>query len=193
MNYLAHIFLSGLNSQLQVGNFIGDFVKGSQFNEYPVQIRKGILLHRKIDSFTDNHQVVRETVALLRPSFGRYSAIIVDMYFDYFLALDFHIYSPDKSLMRFSLQFYFSVLIRYRHLPKRVKGFIFHFVFTNRLTTYSSPQGLESSLEIMARYKVSALEPEKIIAFLLENHDELQQRFHSFFPDTIEFSISSYD
>ena len=187
MNYLAHIFLSGKNSQLQVGNFIGDFVKGSQYNEYPMQIRRGILLHRKIDGFTDNHLVVRETVAFLRPTFGRYSAIIVDMYFDYFLALDFHIYSPDKSLRRFSLQFYFTVLINYRHLPKRVKGFIFHFVFTNRLSKYSKLDGLKASLEIMANYKISALKPDEIIGFLIENHIELEKQFHLFFPDLMEY------
>ena len=187
LNYLAHIFLSGKDSQLQIGNFIGDFVKGNHYDKYPTGIRKGILLHRNIDTFTDTHPVVRETVALLRPSFGRYSAIIVDMYFDYFLALDFHIYSPNKSLKRFSVFFYFAVLMRYRHLPKRVKGFIFHFVLTNRLFNYSSPKGLNESLEIMARHKITALEPEKIMFFLNENHDELQTKFHLFFPDVIEY------
>lgn len=188
MNYLAHIFLSGDDPQVQVGNFIGDFVKGSQLNSYPERIRQGIRLHRKIDSFTDSHEVVRETVAFLRPAFGRYSAIITDMYFDYFLAGDFHVYSPHKSLKCFSLKFYISVLIRYRYLPQRVKGFIFHFVFTGRLTKYAHPEGLRDSLEIMARYKVAALEPERISAFLLENHDELRKRFHLFFPDLIDFA-----
>jgi len=187
LNYLAHIFLSGDDGSLQVGNFIGDFVKGSKLNSYPDRIRDGIRLHRGIDSFTDSHEVVRETVAFLRPDFGRYSAILVDMYFDYFLALDFAVYSPDESLKRFSMRFYFSVLIRYRHLPERVKGFIFHFVFTNRLTTYSTADGLKESLEIMARHKISALEPDKTITFMLENHDELRKRFHLFFPDLVDF------
>ncbi len=187
MNYLAHIFLSGKDSHVQVGNFIGDFVKGSQLNSYPERIRKGIRIHRAIDSFTDSHKVVRETVAFLRPAFGRYSAIVADMYFDYFLALDFQVYSHGKSLKRFSYLFYFSVLIHYRHLPDRVKRFIFHFVLTNRLSKYSTPEGLKDSLEIMASYKIPALEPEKINIFLLENHDELQKRFQLFFPDVIEF------
>jgi len=187
LNYLAHIFLSGKSGRLQVGNFIGDFVKGSRLNSYPDGIRQGIRLHREIDSFTDSHEVVRETVTLLRPTFGRYSAILVDMYFDYFLALDFHVYSPDKSLERFSYHFYASVLVRYHHLPKRVRGFIFHFVFTNRLAAYSTIEGLKESLQIMARHKVTALEPDKTIDFLLQHHDELQKRFHLFFPDVIEF------
>jgi len=187
LNYLAHIFLSNNIASVQVGNFIGDFVKGSQFKDYPNSIRQGIRLHREIDSFTDSHDVVRETVSFLRPTFGRYSAIVADMYFDYFLAADFHIYSPDKSLKRFSRQFYVSVLLRYHYLPKRVKGFIFHFVMTNRLTAYSTTEGLKGSLEIMARHKVSALEPDKIIAFLVENDEELKKRFHLFFPDLMDY------
>jgi acyl carrier protein phosphodiesterase len=187
LNYLAHIFLSGNDARLQVGNFIGDFVKGSKLNNYSNRIRDGIRLHRDIDHFTDSHEVVRDTVTFLRPAFGRYSAIIVDMYFDYFLALDFHVYSPDKSLERFSYHFYASVLVRYHHLPKRVRGFIFHFVFTNRLAAYSTIEGLKESLQIMARHKVTALEPDKTIVFLLQHHDELQKRFHLFFPDVLEF------
>ena len=60
MNYLAHTFLSGDSDQVRIGNFIGDYVKGSDFNFYPEGIKKGIILHRHIDYFTDNHPVVQE-------------------------------------------------------------------------------------------------------------------------------------
>jgi acyl carrier protein phosphodiesterase len=187
LNYLAHIFLSGNDPRLQVGNFIGDFVKGNKFNDYPLRIREGILLHRKIDSFTDSHPIVKETVVLLRPVFGRYSAIIADMYFDYFLAINFTIYHSSKSLKFFAFRFYISVLINYKHLPDRVKGFIFHFVLTNRLFKYSKLNGLKGSLEIMANYKISAINPDETINFLIENHTDLERRFHLFFPDLVKF------
>lgn len=187
LNYLAHIFLSGNDSQLQIGNFIGDFVKGNHYENYPVRIRKGILLHRKIDSFTDSHPVVRETVVFLRPAFGRYSAIILDMYFDYFLAIRFSDYHTGKSLRIFAFHFYLSALLNYNHLPVRVKRFIFHFVISNRLTKYSKLEGLKSSLVIMANYKISALQPEETINFLIENHEVLEKQFHLFFPDLVEY------
>ena len=187
MNYLAHIFLSGTDHQLQIGNFIGDFVKGSHFNNYPNGIRDGIILHRKIDSFTDSHTLVNETVVLLRPTFGRYSAIITDMYFDYFLAVNFRTYSHQKSLYLFSQRFYFFAFLNYRHLPHKVKRFIFHFTGTNRLYKYASLDGLRRSLEIMAAHKISAIDPDKTIAFLLENREELEYKFHQFFPDLIDY------
>ena len=186
MNYLAHIFLSGNDSQLQIGNFIGDFVKGTKLNTYPTRIREGISLHRKIDSFTDSHPVVRETVAILRPTFGRYSGIIADMYFDYFLAINFYSYASNKSLRIFAFRFYVHALINYRHLPERVRGFIFHFITTNRLHRYSTMDGLKKSLTIMANYKISAIKPQETIDFLIDNHTELEKLFHQFFPDLME-------
>ena len=187
LNYLAHILLSGNDPQVKIGNFIGDFVKGSRLNEYPPKIRQGIVLHRKIDEFTDSHPVVRETVNFIRPSFGRYSGVIADMYFDYFLAINFCSYSSE-SLNVFAFRFYFLVIVNYKHLPVRVQGFIFHFISANRLKKYASIDGLKDSLQIMANYKSSAIEPDKTIQFLLENSDEIEKRFHSFFPDLIEFA-----
>jgi len=187
LNYLAHIFLSGNNHQLQIGNFIGDFVKGSNYNAYPAGIREGIILHRKIDSFTDSHEVVKETILLLRPAFGRYSGIIADMYFDYFLAVNFRKYSNQKSLFLFSIRFYFFAILNYHLLPFKVKRFIFHFIYTNRLYKYASLNGLRRSLEIMANHKIPAIHPDKTISFLMVNHDELESKFNQFFPELIEY------
>jgi len=187
LNYLAHIFLSGNNAQMQIGNFIGDFVKGNHYEKYPLHIKRGILLHRKIDSFTDSHQIVKETIVLLRPTFGRYSAIILDMYFDYFLALNFSNYHSKISLNLFSLRFYFYIILHYNHLPPKVKGFIFHFIFTDRLSKYAKLDGLKSSLQIMSDYKIKALDPEKTILFLIQNHADLEKNFHLFFTDLIYY------
>lgn len=186
MNYLAHIFLSGNHGQIQVGNFIGDFVKGNRMKDYPASISKGIILHRKIDEFTDNHPVVRETVAFVKPQFGRYSAIIVDMYFDHFLAINFNRYTS-KSIHLFAFQFYILVLFNYRHLPLKVKTFIFHFVGTHRLFKYASLKGLRNSLQIMKNHKIPAIEPDATIQFLVENNAELETYFQKFFPDLIQF------
>jgi len=188
LNYLAHIFLSGNSQRLQIGNFIGDFVKGSKLKSYPNEIRQGIVLHRLIDEFTDNHEVVKETINFVRPAFGRYSGIIVDMYFDYFLAKNFRKYSPNISLNLFAFKFYLAAILNYNYLPVRVKRFIFHLIFSNRLYKYSTLYGLEESLTIMSNHKVSAIKPDKTIQFLIENHEELEAKFFRFFPKLIEFA-----
>jgi acyl carrier protein phosphodiesterase len=183
LNYLAHIYLSGSSLSVQVGNFIGDFVKGKQMDTYPSKMRQGMVMHRKIDHFTDQHPVVKGLVALLRPEFGRYSAIVADMYFDYFLAKNFKVITGGCSLTLFVYRFYMGALLRYGLLPERVRGFIFHFVGTNRLGKYAHADGLQDSLEIMARYKVSALDPHKIVQYLKANEMALKRYFDDFFPD----------
>lgn len=188
MNYLAHIFLSGDDVQIQIGNFIGDFVKGNQPDNYPERIRKGILMHRRIDHFTDHHRVVKETKALLRPVFGRYSGIITDMYFDYLLAVSFSEYSPDRSLSKLARRFNFHVLLNYYRLPQRVRRFIFHFTSSNRLVRYATIEGLHESLSIMSRYKTAAINPDLSIRFLMENRKELENKFHQFFPELIAYA-----
>lgn len=186
MNYLAHIFLSGGDGRMQVGNFIGDAVKGSSYNAYPQEIRNGILLHRAIDSFTDDHPAVKETVKSLKPNFGRYSAILLDIYFDYLLASRFSEFS-DISLRRFARRFYWSLIRNYRYLPERIKRFMWHFISTNRLNKYARKSGIRQSLEIMVEYKNIRISPTEAIEYLTQHEDELSAVFTPFFRELEEY------
>ena len=105
MNYLAHVYLSGSDKDLIIGNFIADHVKGKAYFDYPATIQKVILLQRKIDDFTDHHPLFKKNVTLLFPQFRHYSRVIVDMFFDHFLAAQWEFYHPDP-LEDFSRQFY---------------------------------------------------------------------------------------
>ena len=94
MNYLAHVYLSEADEALTICNFIADHVKGKANLDYLETIQKGILLHRKIDHFTDQHPLFKKNVNLLFPQFGHYSRVIVDMFFDHFLASQLEFYLP---------------------------------------------------------------------------------------------------
>ncbi|MDL2230616.1 ACP phosphodiesterase [Alistipes sp. OttesenSCG-928-L06] len=186
MNYLAHIFLSGADSRMQLGNFIGDAVKGSAYNDYPPVMRAGILLHRAIDNFTDTHPAVRETIRGLKPHFGRYSAILLDIYFDYLLASEFDRYS-DIPLRRFARRFYRALVWNRRRLPERIRRFMWHFIFRDRLGQYAHKTGIRESLEIMVAYKHIGISPEQAIDYLTQHEDELRAMFRSFFAELQQF------
>lgn len=186
MNYLAHIFLSGNDASCQIGNFIGDAVKGDAYRNYPHGIVQGILLHRAIDFFTDNHPVVRQQVHLLRERFGRYAPILLDIYLDYLLASRFDDFSP-MPLKRFARHFYYHLLRQRRHLPPRIKRFMWHFIATDRLNRYATPAGIEESLRIMVRYKHVELSPEEATAYLVRHEEELWNRFRPFFGELQAF------
>ncbi|WP_338063738.1 ACP phosphodiesterase [Alteromonas flava] len=85
MNYLAHIHMAHVSQTSLVGNFLGDFVKGSDLTRFPHELQTGIRLHRAIDSYTDSHPVISQLREHFPPALRRMSGIIIDVYFDHLL------------------------------------------------------------------------------------------------------------
>jgi acyl carrier protein phosphodiesterase len=86
MNYLGHLYLSGAEPQVILGNFIADDVKGRDLSAYPPMVQHGIRLHRTIDSFTDQHPIQRSGRARVRTYAGRYAGVVMDLFYDHLLA-----------------------------------------------------------------------------------------------------------
>ena len=96
MNFLAHIYLSGDDDQIKIGNFMADSIRGHSYENYPSDIKKGILLHRAIDSFTDMHPIYRKSKHRLHEKYGHYSGVIMDIFYDHFLAKNWIKYSDEN-------------------------------------------------------------------------------------------------
>lgn len=111
---------------------------------------------------------------------------MADMYYDYLLASDFERYSNGQSLDKFARNFYLSALLYYRWLPKKVKGFIFHFIRTNRLKEYATYEGLRYSLEIMSAHSIPAIDPALGIEVLVANEAQLRNHFDRFMADALQ-------
>ena len=93
MNFRAHIYLSGENEPLKIGNFIADSIRGNSYLDYPEDLKNGILLHRYIDTFTDAHPIYRKSKHRLHEKYGHYSGVIMDIVYDHFLAKNWNKYS----------------------------------------------------------------------------------------------------
>ena len=140
MNFLAHVYLSGKNVPLAVGNLIADRVKGNTLDGFPPVIQKGILLHRKIDHFTDHHENFKACVQLLFPVYRHYSRVIVDMYFDHFLAVNWEQYHP-QTLNSFSVEFYTHLKAHSKSLPNAIQKFTEALIRYNWFEQYQTMQG----------------------------------------------------
>jgi acyl carrier protein phosphodiesterase len=94
LNFLAHLLLAENTPESKLGNLLGDFTKGAvakmPFND---AIKQGIIEHRAIDRFTDEHPLVHASGALLSPHLRRYKGIIVDVLYDHFLTIHWQRYS----------------------------------------------------------------------------------------------------
>jgi acyl carrier protein phosphodiesterase len=190
MNYLAHLYLSGENEKTLVGNFIGDYVKGNAFKTYPENIRDGILLHRQIDTFTDTHPNFREAKSLFRNEFGLYSGIIVDFFYDHFLASNWYMYS-DLSLRSFAKRAHAILLSNFTILPLRVQGFLPFLIQNRRLESYANIPGILESVKIMSMYSSLPDKTEIAGKLLADNYNFLNENFSGFMIEMIGF-VSSY-
>jgi acyl carrier protein phosphodiesterase len=186
MNYLAHLYLSGDDEDVLLGNFIGDYVKGKKYLEFPETIQKGILLHRQIDFFTDANFCFREAKQLLRNDYGLHSGIVIDLFYDHFLAKNWSVYS-DSSLRDFAKKAHAILLSRFFYLPKRVQGFLPFLIQHKRLESYATTEGIQKTLEIMGRYTSLPEKSAKAIEILKVNLDFLETNFFCFMNEMFEF------
>jgi acyl carrier protein phosphodiesterase len=186
LNYLAHAFLSGPDEELLVGNFIADSVRGSQLHRYPAGVAAGIILHRQIDTFTDTHPVVQQTKDRLRPHYRKYAGVIADMFYDHFLAVNFHQYSP-QPLSDYSRQVY-EVVQRYQVLlPEKVKHFLPYMMEQNWLLNYATISGIHRSLSGLSRRTPFVSNMDTASAELETNYPLYEKDFQGFFPDLQAF------
>ncbi|RPH32349.1 MAG: DUF479 domain-containing protein [Bacteroidales bacterium] len=192
MNFLAHLYLSGSNTDIRLGNFIGDYVKGKHFEKYPPDVQKGIALHRAIDSFTDKHPSTHSCIELLRPGYGKYAGVVVDVLFDHVLANEWDKYS-DSNLKWFAHRFYFQMVQRYFLLPDRVKNFLPFMIKSNRLYSYRTQVGVKRAIEIMSAITSLPENSAYAIEVLNENYPQFSSHFNTFFPELIELVKNEFD
>ncbi len=191
MNYLAHIYLSGDSDEIKLGNFIGDYVKGNQYQNYPEMVSFGIRMHRSIDSFTDQHSDVKAVNQMLKPGYGRYSGVVSDIFFDHFLASNFDEYSV-YSLPQFSKQAYSVFLANFGLLPFRVKQFLPFMIHHKRLESYARRETMIHVLEIMSNRTSLPANSQWAFQLLNQEYDRLESLFRSFFAELTTFVESEF-
>ncbi len=182
MNFLAHIYLSGDSRELLIGNFIGDYIKGKEYEKYPPAIQEGILLHRQIDYFTDTHAITKSAKKLVRERYGLYAGIVIDIFYDHFLSANWDRFSemPLKTYVRDRYRILDS---GFSMFPVGVKTWFPYFIKSNWLEAYTSFHGLVMVFKRMS-YRTSLPDhSEYAVAQLQENYDLMNDYFDEFFMD----------
>ena len=192
MNFLAHIFLSGENDEILFGNFIGDAVKGKDFSRFPDLVRKGLYLHRFIDSFTDTHPVVRKSKNLLNNHYHKYSGVVVDIFYDYFLTLYWDMFSEEPR-REFIYRKNDVLFLQSPRFPREVKRLFPCFILNNWLETYATVSGIEKVLRGMSKKTSLPDETDFAIHLLDDRFDDFRDHFLEFFPQIIEAVSERFD
>lgn len=183
MNFLAHIYLSGNDPNIQLGNFIGDFVKGRNLTEqFEASIAKGIELHRAIDEFTDKHPVVRLSKLRLRDKYRHYAPVIVDIFYDHYLAKNWDRFHP-TFLPDFAEQTYNMIMSRESILPEKVKWMMPYMIKGNWLANYARIEGIGRVLNGMSRRTPYDSKMNEAVVDLQTYYPDFEKEFFEFFPE----------
>ncbi len=186
MNFLSHIYLAGNSKDLIIGNFIADAVKGIGINKYTLEVQKGIKLHRKIDAFTDSHPIVEQSKQRLREKYRKYASVIVDIYYDHYLAKNWNDYS-DVDLRIFTQNIYSIIKENHSLLPKKSALFTKYMIGNDILLGYSKLEGIEKVLRSMAHRTTFESNMEHAIHDLKEHYKLFENEFALFFPELKQF------
>ncbi|MAW93823.1 MULTISPECIES: acyl carrier protein phosphodiesterase [unclassified Leeuwenhoekiella] len=187
MNFLAHIYLSGDDELVTLGNFMADGIKGKQYKEFGPRLKKGILLHRSIDTFTDGHPIVRQSTRRLHAKYSHYSGVIVDILYDHFLAKNWHTYS-DVPLADYIEEFYDSLDRHYDLLTNSIQHMIPHMIADNWLLSYAKISGIATVLYNMNRRTRNRSGMDRAVEDLQEHYTDFENEFTSFFEELRTFS-----
>ncbi|WBU88989.1 ACP phosphodiesterase [Cellulophaga omnivescoria] len=191
MNFLAHIYLSFEDDEITIGNFIADSIRGNKYKHLPKKIQKGITLHRHIDTFTDAHKTVRKSTKKLHENYGHYSGVIVDIFYDHFLAKNWNNYS-DTPLDEFVEKFYDLLEDNYLILPENTKRMMPYMIADNWILSYASLTGISKVLDGMNRRTKNKSKMNFAIVDLKEHYQEFEKEFTSFFEDLTTFAKQKY-
>ena len=192
MNFLAHIYLSFDEPEITLGNFFADHIRGNKYQHLPERIQKGILLHREIDTYTDAHPIAKTSSKRLHKNYSHYSRVIVDIYYDHFLAKNWDDYSP-IPLKKYVENFYDLLEENYNILPIGTKRMMPYMIADNWLYNYSNLEGISRVLNGMNRRTNNKSRMNFAIIDLEEHYEAFENEFIEFFKDLSTFSRQKFD
>ena len=185
MNFLAHFLLGKEKEEHVVGNFLGDFIKGRDYDVYQQEIQDGVIMHRMIDSYVDHHESFLKSKRMVFHRYRHYAGVVVDVYYDYFLAKNWEEFS-DEPLNEFITDCY-STLSKYESImPFSAQVALKHMQQGDWLTRYTNLEGLARTFLGLSKYIKRKTGIETAVEDLLLHEEAFNTHFLEFFPDMIK-------
>ena len=191
MNWLAHLRLSPAPALVRLGNLCGDFVAGVELSTLHPQLQRGVQLHRAIDRFVDAHPVVQRARQRLQPPFRRFAGVLLDVWFDHFLARDWAQHGDGQSLPQFLADVHQDLRTHHTVLPAPLQRVAPRFCADGWLEGYASVDGIARVLGLMAR-RLTRPTPLAFGAELLRaDYAAVERDFAALWPELVAFTAAS--
>ena len=161
---------------------INDFIKGKAQYDFSKKIRTGILLHRAIDIYTDEHEITKEIKRLYAPNYRLYSGPFTDITYDYFLANDKTVFPHNSDLELFAKKTYNDLKLFETSFPQKF-AVIFPMMTThNWLYNYKEDWAIKRSFRGLTLRSKFLNDYETAFNIFLENKKFIKPMYEEFFP-----------
>ena len=186
MNYLVHLYLAGEDAELQLGGLMGDFVKGPIPAGYPEKLAMGLHLHRRIDSLAQNSPHTRQSRQRLQPKFGHGRGIIIDIFYDHFLASNWTDHSSEP-LENYAARVYRLLQRSHQQLPAGLQQVAPRMIEQNWLVSYQHQAVVGHALNRIAQRLSRPLPLAEGVDDLATHELSFRQDFTGFMAEATEF------
>ena len=180
MNYLAHFYLYPDNEDLLLGGILGDFVKGP-IEDDGTLLRRSIMLHRKLDTFTDTSPIIKRSKSLININKRRYAGVIVDIFYDHFLAKNWE-YFHTKPLDIYARNIYQILKKRKNELPNELQLIVPRMASEDWLCSYKDPDFLKGVLRKIGQKFKKSIRLDNAMIDLKTHYDAMEDHFFAFMP-----------
>jgi acyl carrier protein phosphodiesterase len=187
VNWLAHLRLSPAQPLLRLGNLAGDFVRGIDVSTLHPEIQRGVVLHRAIDKFVDAHEVFRRARTRFAEPFQRYGSVALDVFFDHYLARDWHRHGDGSELGQFVADVHAAMQQHRELLPPDLQRLNDRMAENSWLTMYGTVDGIERVLRAMAKRRRRPSSLATITGELRRNYDAFESDFEELWPELLRF------
>ena len=187
MNFLAHLYLAGEGDDFRLGGLMGDFIKGPLPGLLPPGLAAGVRLHRSIDSFADGHDAFQRSRHRVGPERRRYSGILVDMFYDHFLACHWSRFHA-QPLEAYASTVYGLLQARESALPDTMVPMVRAMAAGDWLTSYRDARQVDLALARMGQRRLPPPNPlAGALAVLAADYAGFEADFLAFLPDAMTF------
>jgi len=192
MNFLAHLHIASVTNSSFLGNFLGDFVKGNPDDQFNAQIVQGIRLHRFVDSYTDQHALIKSAKSLFPEQLRRFSPIALDMFWDHCLSKHWSDFAS-SSLVDFCQQAQLQIAnesqVEESDLPVRFQR-VSQLAWQNKwFERYSEIETINFALQKMALRSTRMAPLAETGETLLANYELLSKQFFVLYPDVLQKAV----
>ncbi|MEH6650107.1 MAG: ACP phosphodiesterase [Motiliproteus sp.] len=188
MNFLAHLYFADATPESRVANLMGDYLKGRIAADWQPNLRDGVILHRRIDGYTDSHPLVLQSAARLSARRRRFAGIILDICYDHYLCRHWDRFS-DQPLDRFIEDCYRQLSDYQGYLPESMQRPLRLLIEQDWLSTYADP---DTICLVLDRVASRLSQPQRMLGAgeeFIRNYSLFERDFLSFYPQLCQFVL----